>query len=149
MYFTANQLRLLSILIRRAPAAVSREEVYSFLYGDSGPNPKILDVMVCKIRKQLGDDVLETVWGRGWRWKSRELAELTSSREDSMTNLEALVAVSQTMLRVRGEWHDNPALKQNIRNVVADVWQMMRIKDDTIIAEAIAELERRAIEEQA
>ena len=76
LHFTKTQLRLLSILIRRAPAAVRRAEVYAFLYGDEpGPQPKILDVMICKIRQRLGDNVVQTVWGRGWRWRSPGLAE--------------------------------------------------------------------------
>ena len=58
-------------------------------------------------------------------------------------NLECLVSCSQTLLRARGEWCDNPSLSRDVRAVVADVWQMMRIGDDTIIAEAIDELMRR------
>ncbi len=65
-----------------------------------------------------------------------------------MTNLEALVSISETILRVRGEWcvaGIDRTLERDIRNTVADVWTMMRLGDDTIIAEAIDELERRAI----
>jgi DNA-binding winged helix-turn-helix (wHTH) protein len=142
VHLTKSQLRLVSILIRRAPVAVSREEVYAHLYGDSVRQVKILDVMVCKIRRAIGEDTIETVWGRGWRWHSPELKELEQEK-DSMTHLEALVAMSQTMLRVRGEWIANPKLRQDISNVVADIWVMMNIGDDTIIADAIAELERR------
>jgi hypothetical protein len=59
-------------------------------------------------------------------------------------NLQALVSISQTLLRVRGEWCVNAMLSKDIRAVVGDVWQMMRVGDDTIIEEAIDELERRA-----
>ena len=71
MHFTVNQLRLLSILIHRAPMSVSREDVYRLLYANRrGPQLKILDVMICKIRAQLRRNMIETVWGRGWRWIS-------------------------------------------------------------------------------
>jgi len=71
MHFTVNQLRLLSILIHRAPMSVSREDVYRLLYANRhGPQHKILDVMICKIRARLGRNIIETVWGRGWRWIS-------------------------------------------------------------------------------
>jgi hypothetical protein len=71
MHFTVNQLRLLSILIHRAPMSVSREDVYRLLYANRrGPQHKILDVMICKIRARLGRNMIETVWGRGWRWIS-------------------------------------------------------------------------------
>ena len=69
-HLTQNQLRLVSLLIHRAPAIVSREDVYSFLYADRRPaKTKILDIMICKIRRQLGHGAIETIWGRGWQWK--------------------------------------------------------------------------------
>jgi hypothetical protein len=74
LHFTPKQIRLLSILIRRAPMSVSREDIYALLYGDKRrPQSRILDVMVCTIRKQLGCNAIETVWGRGWRWNSKQL----------------------------------------------------------------------------
>jgi hypothetical protein len=70
LHFTANQFRFLSLLIRRAPSSVSREDAYALLYGDKpGPQSRILDVMICKIRTTLGCNAIETVWGRGWRWQ--------------------------------------------------------------------------------
>ena len=60
-----------------------------------------------------------------------------------MTNCEALLSMSQTILRIRGEWVDGIAFSRDAANVVHDVWQMMRVDDDTIIARAVMELERR------
>lgn len=69
-HLTPYQLRFLSLLIAHAPYPVGREEVYTFLYGDKQRQPewKILDVMVCKLRRALGEAAIETMWGRGWRW---------------------------------------------------------------------------------
>jgi hypothetical protein len=67
-----------------------------------------------------------------------------------MTNLEALVSVSQTLLQVRGEWCVNgidATLSRDIRNIVADVSKMLRWENgsDEAIADAVEELEQRAI----
>lgn len=66
-----------------------------------------------------------------------------------VTNLEVLVSTSQALLRIRGEWSVvdgiDSILSRDIRNVVAAVWELMNIGDDTIISDAIDELERRAI----
>jgi len=70
VFVTPNQFRFLSLLIYRAPESVSRDEAYAFLYDGETRKPawKILDVMVCKLRRTLGEGAIETVWGRGWRW---------------------------------------------------------------------------------
>ena len=47
-------------------------ELLNHLYrGMHEPEPKIIDVFVCKLRKKLvqatgGNHYIETVWGRGW-----------------------------------------------------------------------------------
>jgi len=91
LHFTPSQLRLLSILIRRAPMPVSRQDAYTLLFADTGsaPNFKILDVMICKMRKQLGDNAIETVWGRGWRWRGSTL-----TKESAMNILEYMMALN-------------------------------------------------------
>ena len=66
------ELRVLALLIRRTPCTVGRDEIFAMLYGGKSrqPKPKILDVLVCKIRRRLNcRDAIETIWGRGWRWK--------------------------------------------------------------------------------
>jgi two-component system cell cycle response regulator CtrA len=50
---------------------LSKEAILDHLYGGlDEPNPKIIDVFICKIRKKLQalgvDDFIETNWGRGY-----------------------------------------------------------------------------------
>ena len=70
VHLTPNQFKFLTLLIHRAPMPVTREEAYAFLYNEESRKPqwKILDVMVCKMRRVIGEASVETVWGRGWRW---------------------------------------------------------------------------------
>lgn len=70
---SASVHTILAILIRKRNTLVSRTAIWNQLYSDrvdGGPNPKVIDVYVVKIRKiikQLGlPFVLETVWGAGW-----------------------------------------------------------------------------------
>ena len=70
--FQPTEFRVLSMLIHRAPATVERADIYAMLYASKQhqPAPKILDVLICKIRRRLNcNAAIETVWGRGWQWK--------------------------------------------------------------------------------
>jgi transposase-like protein len=68
---TPVEMRILAMLIRRTPYMVGREEMFAMLYEGRRPAmPKILDIMICKIRRKLQcNGAIETIWGRGWRWK--------------------------------------------------------------------------------
>ena len=72
---TRAEQAILSRLMRAQGAVVTREQLYDALYSGRAecdwPEPKIIDVFVCKLRRklsQLGQCAgIETVWGRGWR----------------------------------------------------------------------------------
>lgn len=62
-------------LIYQTGDLITKRAVYDALYwaeADGGPDMKILDVMMCKIRKKLRPMgvKIETVWGDGWRMPS-------------------------------------------------------------------------------
>lgn len=65
---------ILSILVRRAPAVVSRATFHSVVYGDrsdGGPEPKIFDVHISRLRQILPrvycSGKIDTVWNAGYR----------------------------------------------------------------------------------
>ena len=65
---------MLFILAKRAPAVVSRTAFHTFIYGDrsdGGPEPKIFDVHISRLRgilKRVGcPGQIETVWNAGYR----------------------------------------------------------------------------------
>jgi uncharacterized protein DUF1153 len=68
-YLTPLELTILTMLVRRSPCLVGRDEMFARLYPNGHTDPKILDVMICKIRHRFGREAIETIWGRGWRWK--------------------------------------------------------------------------------
>lgn len=71
--FTQGEFNILSYLILNKDRAVRKDALYSNCYADPdiGPEPKIIDVWVCKIRSKLSaagaDGHLSTVWGFGYR----------------------------------------------------------------------------------
>lgn len=72
---TACEETILRTMLVRDVAA--KQTVYHALYGDridGGPDPKIIDVWVCKMRPKLKPYglVIETVWGRGHRLVDRQ-----------------------------------------------------------------------------
>lgn len=66
---TATEARILNVLMRRTQ--VSKASMFEALYGDrlAGPEPKVLDVMVHKLRRKIGARGIhiETIWGVGLR----------------------------------------------------------------------------------
>lgn len=70
---TSREGRLFDLLYSRKGQCVSRETLHQSLYGTSingGPQEKIIDVFICKLRSKLeGSDVwIQTMWGGlGWR----------------------------------------------------------------------------------
>jgi two-component system cell cycle response regulator CtrA len=72
-HVTAMEYRVLELLSQRKERIVSRDMLLNHLYGGRGnePDPKILDVFVCKLRKRLaratgGERYIQTLWGRGY-----------------------------------------------------------------------------------
>lgn len=59
---------LLDTLMRHSAQVLSREELLNYVWGYSyDPNSNIVDVYVGYLRKKLGNDVIETVRGVGYR----------------------------------------------------------------------------------
>ncbi|MBU6323393.1 MAG: winged helix-turn-helix transcriptional regulator [Patescibacteria group bacterium] len=64
--------RILEFLALRKGTVATKEMILDHLYGGiDEPESKIIDVFVCKLRKALaavlgGEEVIETVWGRGY-----------------------------------------------------------------------------------
>ncbi|OYY04543.1 MAG: two-component system response regulator [Acidocella sp. 35-58-6] len=68
---TKKEYQIAEILALRKGAVLSKEAILDHLYGGlDEPNPKIIDVFICKIRKKLQmlgvEDFVETNWGRGY-----------------------------------------------------------------------------------
>lgn len=71
---TPGENRVLADLVKMAPGAIaSKERLHSAFSGEMEAETeiKIVDVIICKVRKKLKDagfepSVIETVWGRGY-----------------------------------------------------------------------------------
>ncbi|HSL58544.1 MAG TPA: response regulator transcription factor [Acidimicrobiales bacterium] len=65
---TAREFALLETLLRHAGQVLSREQLLSHVWGyDFDPGSNVVDVYVRYLRKKLGDEVIETVRGMGYR----------------------------------------------------------------------------------
>lgn len=67
---TGKEGKMLGALMRREMQ--SKDSLWMALYGtrvDDGPEIKIIDVFVCKIRKKLArfGITIDTIWGQGYR----------------------------------------------------------------------------------
>jgi two-component system, OmpR family, response regulator len=65
---TAREFTLLETLMRHAGQLLSREQLLSHVWGyDYDPGSNIVDVYIGYLRRKLGEDVVETVRGMGYR----------------------------------------------------------------------------------
>jgi two-component system cell cycle response regulator CtrA len=75
---TGKEYGVLELLSLRKGRTLTREMFFNHLYGSSdGPEPKIIDVFVCKLRKRLaeatgGEHYIENVWGQGYVMRDPE-----------------------------------------------------------------------------
>jgi len=76
---TTKEYQILELLSLRKGSTLTKEVFLNNLYGGMDePDAKIIDVFICKLRKKLaaasqGQNLIETVWGRGYTL--REQAE--------------------------------------------------------------------------
>jgi DNA-binding response OmpR family regulator len=78
---TRQEVTLFGALIASGDAVLTRAAMMSALYGsDDWATPKIVDVLMCKMRAKLKphDIQVETVWGRGFRL-SRQVRDRISA----------------------------------------------------------------------
>lgn len=78
---THRMATILYILVKRYPAVITRDAFHTIVYGDrtdGGPEPKIFDVHICRLRQLFRrlkfPGKIETIWNAGYR-ASPELVE--------------------------------------------------------------------------
>ncbi|PSF34229.1 DNA-binding response regulator [Aphanothece hegewaldii CCALA 016] len=68
---SAREFVLLETLVRHQGQILSREQLLDHVWGyNYDPGSNIVDVYVGYLRKKVGSDLIETVRGMGYRWKS-------------------------------------------------------------------------------
>ena len=72
VHLTGKEYAMLELLSLRKGTTLTKEMFLNHLYGGMDePELKIIDVVICKLRKKLaqatgGQNFIETVWGRGY-----------------------------------------------------------------------------------
>jgi two-component system cell cycle response regulator CtrA len=78
VHLSRKEYQVLELLSLRKGTTLTKEMFLNHLYGGmDGPEPKIIDVFIFRLRKKLavacnGVDYIETVWGRGYALLDRE-----------------------------------------------------------------------------
>jgi DNA-binding response OmpR family regulator len=86
---TRMEARLMRALVERLDRMMPKGALMDAMYFDRGheAEPKIVDVLVCKIRKKLRGSpwVIETVWGQGYRARlAPQMAEAMAAHAEKM-----------------------------------------------------------------
>jgi two-component system OmpR family response regulator len=70
---TAQEFRILSYLAHHQGRVISRAELVEHVYDrDADPDSNVLDVLVARIRRKLGVEVIHTLRGQGWRMEAAD-----------------------------------------------------------------------------
>ncbi|WP_299751804.1 response regulator transcription factor CtrA [uncultured Tateyamaria sp.] len=78
--FTVKEYQVFELLSLRKGATITKDMFLNHLYGGMDePEPKIIDVLICKLRKKLsfatnGEQLIDTVWGQGYVLREPEEA---------------------------------------------------------------------------
>ena len=81
---TRKEYGMLELMALRKGSPLTKEMFLNQLYGGMDePDPKIIDVFMCKLRKKLaeasgGQHYIETVWGRGYVLRELEPQQMAS-----------------------------------------------------------------------
>jgi two-component system cell cycle response regulator CtrA len=83
---TRREFDVLETLMLRRGMLLTKEHFMSRLYGaEEGPDQRILDVFVCKLRRKLAAagaaEIVRTVWGRGYVVEEPGAAAVAAARE--------------------------------------------------------------------
>jgi two-component system, cell cycle response regulator CtrA len=79
VHLTGKEYQMLELLSLRKGTTLTKEMFLNHLYGGMDePELKIIDVFICKLRKKLatatgGENLIETVWGRGYVLRDPEV----------------------------------------------------------------------------
>src|SRR3954464_5655836 len=81
---TGKEYGMLELMALRKGSTLTKEMFLNQLYGGMDePEPKIIDVFICKLRRKLaeasgGQHYIETVWGRGYVLRELEPQQMAS-----------------------------------------------------------------------
>jgi len=83
---TCREFDVLEMLMLRPGVLLTKEHFMSRAYGvEEGPDQRILDVFICKLRRKLAlagsAEIVRTVWGRGYVLHEPNQADLLAARE--------------------------------------------------------------------
>lgn len=84
---TRTQFEVFDVLLKRFPATVNKDRIYDALYSmrsDGGADPKIIDVLVCHIRRKIAPIGLSirTSWGVGYALEAVDEKTLAALRDE-------------------------------------------------------------------
>jgi two-component system cell cycle response regulator CtrA len=82
---TCREFDVLEMLMLRRGVLLTKEQFMSRAYGvEDGPDQRILDVFVCKLRRKLAAagsaEIVRTIWGRGYVLEDPSAAEVAAAR---------------------------------------------------------------------
>lgn len=91
--FTKQQFMLAQALIDSYPMMITKERIYDAVFADhsgQGPEIKIVDVLICKIRPHMAKVglIISTVWGQGYKLIAGEPEDAAAVKDASVRQRE-------------------------------------------------------------
>lgn len=94
--FTPRGFGVAKHLIDAFPRMATKDAIYDAIFCDAigdGPETKIIDVYICRIRPAMAELglVIETVWGKGWRLVEADATQANAIRDAGIHSLRGRV----------------------------------------------------------
>ncbi len=67
---SANESRLLEYFIKHSNQIVSYDSIYSYIWGADAPSKEAIKFIIKELRKKIGKDMIENVYGVGYIFKT-------------------------------------------------------------------------------
>lgn len=129
VHLTGKEFDLLQLLMVRRDVLVTKEAILDRLYGGRDePEPKIVDVFVCKLRAKLrpsgADRHLRTVWGQGYSVTTE--AGPSTTQVQGQTWLETRMASILKFLADEGSYVATATIVRQQDTRQPNVWNALR-----------------------
>lgn len=103
IHLTRHEFALVEALMVRAERTLTKGALMTLVYGGGPeePEPKIIDVFVCKIRNKLGPvgaGHLQTVWGQGYRMSAAQAGATPATPGEGPTSPAAKASPARVAL---------------------------------------------------
>lgn len=84
-HLTPHEASVVVALVQAKGRACTKTHLVEAIYaGRDEPELKIIDVFVCKVRRKIGDGMIDTLWGKGYAATANLIAQVEALKAETL-----------------------------------------------------------------